>query len=162
MINQFLNFLEKSECDYMVNLIEGLDPINTLDTNRKVDVFSFKDVNTIKFLKEKFLKINIINNPSFSINRYLEGYFFDLHIDMGGIYDPYCERLKTLIINLSDENDYIGGDLIIKDDVMSKEKGTAYLFPSNTQHELKEIISGTRYSLVCWLKKEHLKNNSII
>lgn len=162
MINELPNFLDKSECDYMVNLIKDSNPVDTTENNRKVDVFPFKNISEVPFLEKKMLKINIINNPSFYINRYSEDYFFDTHVDMGGKNDPKYERLKTLIINLSDENEYSGGELIIKDKLMSKKIGDAHFFDSNIRHELKKITNGIRYSLVLWLKKQHLKYASIL
>lgn len=162
MITELSNFLNDFECNYLINLVKDFNPVDTNESNRKVDVFPFKNVSEVPFLEERTLKINIINNPPFFINRYGEGYFFNLHSDVGGKNDPNYERLKTLIINLSDENDYDGGDLVIKDRLMSKKIGDAHFFNSNIEHELKKITRGIRYSLVLWLKKEHLKKMSII
>jgi predicted 2-oxoglutarate/Fe(II)-dependent dioxygenase YbiX len=66
-------------------------------------------------------------------------------------YDRYC----SLVIQLND--DYKEGDLQIKDEkneILTIEKGTGnlILFLSNIEHRVQMIKSGTRYTLVNWVK----------
>jgi len=74
------------------------------------------------------------------------------HIDMG---PNYWHRKISIIIQLSDPNDYTGGDLQV--DIgganritTTKERGSVVLFPSFLSHNVEPIQSGDRYSLVCW------------
>jgi predicted 2-oxoglutarate/Fe(II)-dependent dioxygenase YbiX len=38
---------------------------------------------------------------------------------------------------------------------MDKEKGSVFLFDSQTPHEVKELTDGERYSLIIWFKPEN-------
>ncbi len=158
-MKEFSNFFTKDECIYLINFIKNFNKINNVETNRQLDVYTFDDVSVIPFLNQKLKSIGIVNNPSFNINKYVVGSFFKKHMDVGGKNDSNFERVKTLIVNLSDKNDYVGGDLIIDNNIVSKEVGSAFLFSSNTLHELKELTYGIRYSLVMWLKNNNLKKS---
>jgi PKHD-type hydroxylase len=67
----------------------------------------------------------------------------------------YPNRYKTLIIQLSNETDYEGGELCIfhNDEIItsSKEVGNVIMFDSSIDHLANKITTGTRYSLVFWL-----------
>ena len=54
----------------------------------------------------------------------------------------------TWITPLND--DYEGGDLIIGDEVVEQVVGVPIEFELLTPHEITEITTGTRYSLVSW------------
>ncbi len=158
-MKEFSNFFTKDECIYLIDFIKNTNSINNVETNRQLDVYAFDTISNIDFLNQKLNSIGIINNPPFNINKYMVGSFFQKHMDIGGKNDPHSERVKTLIVNLSDKNDYVGGDLIIDNNIVSREIGNAFLFPSNTLHELKELTYGVRYSLVMWLKNNNLKKS---
>jgi PKHD-type hydroxylase len=86
--------------------------------------------------------------------QYNQNQFFKPHLDTYIDPDIDMQRKLTFIIQLSDPNDYTGGDLLIhttgQPDTMSKQKGSMIIFPSYTLHEVKPILSGTRYSLIGW------------
>jgi predicted 2-oxoglutarate/Fe(II)-dependent dioxygenase YbiX len=67
----------------------------------------------------------------------------------------YPNRYKTMIIQLSDESEYEGGELCIfeKDKVLivSKDIGNVIMFDSSIEHCANKIKEGTRYSMVFWL-----------
>ena len=67
----------------------------------------------------------------------------------------YPNRYKTLIIQLSNETDYEGGELCIfhNDEIItsSKEVGNVIMFDSSIDHLANKIKTGIRYSLVFWL-----------
>ena len=71
-------------------------------------------------------------------------------------------RKISMTLNLSDPNDYEGGELVIdfgphsqnerfKTVEESKNQGSVIFFPSFTRHQIKPITRGTRYSLVMWV-----------
>lgn len=160
-MKEITNFLDKEECEYLIEFIENFKHINNVELNRNVEVYSFDTTDLIPNLNKKLNEIDIINNPPFNINKYTIGSFFERHRDSGGKNDSTSERVKTLIINLSNEGDYEGGDLIINDNIVTKKLGNAFLFSSAILHELKNITSGVRYSLVIWLKDNNLKKSII-
>ena len=67
------------------------------------------------------------------------------------------KRYKTLIIQLSHESDYQGGELIVGEQSISKTQGTVIMFDANTYHQLNEVISGKRHVFVVWLLIEHFR-----
>ena len=100
------------------------------------------------FLFNKLKPLNLINldNSFIGFVRYHEGGFFTKHVD-----GP--ERAYTIIIQLSEENEYTGGDLVVLNQVVGKEKGNTVVFGTQVSHELKKVTSGTRNALVIWLDK---------
>lgn len=72
---------------------------------------------------------------------------------------PHNRKL-SVSIQLSDPNEYEGGDLLIHNgDVFSatKQKGMAIFFPSYTLHEVTPVTKGERYSLVVWVHGPNLR-----
>lgn len=151
----FYNFLTNDECDYLINLIKGRVPLFNVEHNRNLDVYPISE--TISFLSDKLNDIGVIGNLQFNINKYGEGCYFETHTDRGGKNDPMGKRYQTLIINLSDESDYKGGYLYVGKNTIDKGKGGCVMFSSDVKHSLSPIISGVRYSVVIWLKKENIK-----
>ena len=75
-------------------------------------------------------------------------------------------RKISMTIQLSDSEDYVGGDVIITTDIndkgskgfpISRNIGDAIAFPSYFDHQVNKIESGTRYSLVVWQYGPHWK-----
>ena len=77
---------------------------------------------------------------------------YDWHLDVG---DENPWRKISMSIQLSDPNDYEGGDLQFhksKDvDTAPKEKGTIIFFPSFLCHRVTPVTKGVRHSLVTWI-----------
>lgn len=78
---------------------------------------------------------------------------YDWHMDKG-VSDSSPRKL-SLVLQLSDENEYEGGDLelmtgneVIK---VKKQKGLVYVFPSWILHRVTPVTAGTRKSLVMWV-----------
>lgn len=109
------------------------------------------------FLLEKLKPIGFINLKGTFLNylRYYKGGFFAKHID-----GP--ERHKTCIIQLSSQDNYSGGDLIVNNEVISKKIGNTVIFSSNTYHELTKVKKGIRECLVIWTKKGNLKERKVL
>jgi PKHD-type hydroxylase len=72
--------------------------------------------------------------------------------------DPFYHRKMSCVIQLSDPNDYVGGDLELidtstfpeKDDM--RQQGTAIFFPSFFKHRATPVLEGTRYSIAAWFE----------
>ena len=90
--------------------------------------------------------------------KYNKGHFFKRHQDRISDNPIKSKRIQTLIIQLSDGNDYTGGDLVVECDIADRIKGNLILFDSNKWHELTELISGTRYCLVTWITPKDYKS----
>ena len=59
-------------------------------------------------------------------------------------------------MQLSDENDYEGGDLVFHTgyakEKANRGKGSVIVFDSRVYHEVTPVTKGTRKSLVCWAR----------
>jgi len=159
--------LSKVECEYILSfwdesesiastkyLEEKIDEFNTIRFRTKVKGRYLDTANSLlrEFLSDKLSTIGIINLPEYvKIARYSEGDYFEPHHDFnfygkGAMY-------KTLVIQLSDENDYDGGTLYVNDVPQTRTQGDYSLFLSKEIHEVKLITKGTRYSLTYFLSE---------
>lgn len=88
---------------------------------------------------------------------YTEGSFYKPHIDISPYPgNPTHRRKLTVIIQLSDESDYEGGELHIynsalKPITMSKKRGSIIVFSSNIIHRVTPVKSGIRHVLASWI-----------
>lgn len=66
-----------------------------------------------------------------------------------------CSRKLSLVVQLSDPEDYDGGQLQIltgKDPInIPKKRGLIVLFPSWTVHQVTPVVKGNRQTLVTWI-----------
>ena len=86
-----------------------------------------------------------------------EGHY-SWHADIG---PGVSHRKLSVIVQLSDEEDYEGGDVDIKvgsrDITLPKEKGGVIVFPSFLLHRVLPITKGNRKSLVAWVAGPNFK-----
>ena len=77
---------------------------------------------------------------------------YSWHADIG---PGVSHRKLSIIIQLSDEEDYEGGDVEIKigtrDLTLPKKKGGVIVFPSFLLHRVLPLTEGNRKSLVAWI-----------
>lgn len=83
-----------------------------------------------------------------------EGGGYDWHLDVGP--HPLSHRKISITVQLSDPNDYEGGDLEIwtggKEPLKApKGKGAVVMFPSYLLHRITPVTKGVRKSLVLWV-----------
>lgn len=86
----------------------------------------------------------------------------------GGNYNWHVDRSigimtrkLSIIVQLSDENDYEGGDFqLFRNEEplsLSRKRGTLIAFPSYVVHRVSEVTKGTRHSLVGWINGKPFK-----
>jgi Rps23 Pro-64 3,4-dihydroxylase Tpa1-like proline 4-hydroxylase len=122
------NFLTKDECEYIINYTQSSHSITNIIFSRNFEFYHINDYTNFSFLNEKFKNINIINDPVFNINKYNKGCFFAPHVDAGGKNDINKERIKTIIINISNPNTYEGGELFINNNLIEQSQGSLFMF----------------------------------
>ena len=167
MIPEFeehISVLSKEDCEWIKSLCTDFKPsevvynddkgtrtINKKFRSSKTCFVNLSKEDEMKLLsKLEFLGINSLPSIKNEIQllEYNEGDFFDKHKD--GV-----KRYKTLLIQLSGESDYLGGELYVEDLLASKKQGSVVLFNSDTSHQLNVVTWGRRYVLVVWLLKEN-------
>lgn len=112
------------------------------------------------FLNNNYFKFDLYGfNESLQFTKYIApSGFYGAHIDKA--YGKPIRKL-SIVIQLSDGDDYEGGDLNIKtqdkEKLMGKSIGKMIAFPSYVLHEVKPVTKGTRYSLVAWISGKPFK-----
>lgn len=101
-------------------------------------------------------KYNVTNLGSTEFFTYEEGMFYTPHTDVSDHIDNYTHGRKlTVIIQLSNSDDYDGGNLILyrklKPQLFPREKGTVIVFNSSMTHAISKVTRGTRHSLCGWM-----------
>ena len=108
----------------------------------------------------EWFKFNVLDLPPLQFTEYDSSYQgeYKSHQDVFWINPTQNHRKLSMIIQLTDDTTYTGGDLELenvgempnKADV--RTQGTALLFPSFIYHKLTPVITGKRYSLVGWFE----------
>ena len=92
-------------------------------------------------------------HTDFRVNKYDKGGFMSLHCD--NIHHSHGQKYgypqASVLLFLND--DYEGGEFVVSELQLNIKKGDAIIFPSNFMfpHEVKEVKSGTRWSIISWL-----------
>jgi PKHD-type hydroxylase len=104
-------------------------------------------------INEQFYNYNIEYIENLQFTEYKSpGHFYGKHVDLQ--YKSSKTRKISFSIQLSDDNEYEGGDLILntgKEIKAKRNKGYINIFPSYVLHEVTPVTKGMRYSLVGWI-----------
>ena len=86
----------------------------------------------------------------YELKQYGTGDFFGNHTDSYNILSKDIDRKITMSVQLSDDEEYVGGDLIVLSQSYSRKKGSIIAFPSLLTHQVNPILKGERWSLISW------------
>ena len=115
-----------------------------------------RTVDAINILNEKFYNFDLdkIEILQFTEYSHESADHYKKHIDT--LIRSFGYRKLSFSIQLSDSNDYVGGDLNLytQDDPLTatRDQGSLVAFPSYRLHEVTPVTSGTRYTLVGWVQ----------
>jgi len=84
---------------------------------------------------------------------------YQKHMDLGR---PFPNRKLSFSIQLSDDNEYTGGDLRFhyiktQPEIAPRTRGKIIFFPTWTVHDVTPVTQGIRYSLVGWVNGTNFK-----
>ena len=106
----------------------------------------------------KFNLHSIIDSIQYTVY-YEGGGHYGWHVDIGP--NSINHRKISITIQLSDPDDYEGGDLEIwtggEFKTIERKQGCAILFPSFLMHRVTPVTKGIRKSLVLWLGGDSYK-----
>jgi predicted 2-oxoglutarate/Fe(II)-dependent dioxygenase YbiX len=155
------NVIDIPTCEELINfgLQEGKNyTFNTVNSNVKfktcllpVDhsISTTINSNWEKAIEHFGASIEFIEQ--YEIKCYNKGCFFGNHFDnMKNPIDRMIDRKLTCSIQLSNEQDYQGGDLLVLNTKMPRTRGTMIVFPSMFMHNVSPVVSGTRCALITW------------
>lgn len=110
------------------------------------------------------LQLKFVENLQFSEYTEEKRGFYSKHSDCGfkkSLNNYVDVRKLSFTIQLTDENEYEGGELIFhmdkKEKKAPKSKGTIIFFESDILHEVTPVTKGVRHSLVSWVKGPNLR-----
>jgi len=84
-----------------------------------------------------------------------EEQYYAWHHDIDWAQDSGYDRKLSIIIQLSDPEEYDGGDVefnLFTPPEAFKKRGSVLVFPSYLTHQVTPVTRGTRYSLVSWIE----------
>ena len=125
-----------------------------LKTRNKIDENLYKIISN---LLEKYLKkydslgyVQIKEDTGYMLLRYKTGDYVKKHVDTSS------DQHRTLSCSLILNDDYEGGEIIFFDGEIKPnlEKGDLLIFPSSFTypHQVLPVTSGTRYSIITWIR----------
>ena len=159
--------------DGTINTLDG-EKTTVENSYRNVDV-CFSDKTWINAMVHGY--IHYANSHNFEyelslhdlepgqISRYKEGQFYKKHMDFGpNRNNATFTRKLSLTLQLSDSDEYEGGDLVLNSEgldvngedtfTFTRAKGSIIVFDSKVIHQVTPVTSGIRYSLVKWAHGE--------
>lgn len=173
------NGFSESQITEIIRIGESL-PMDTatINGNEKDDVGKIRR-SSVSWISQTQDSTFLYDNLAY-IARSLNGQFFNFDLygfvedmqytkyegspDEGGHYDWHMDKCSilpsprklSLVLQLSDPDEYEGGDLEFlvggTEPVQArKEKGIVYAFPSWVMHRVTPVTRGTRRSLVVWV-----------
>lgn len=161
--NEFSN----DELELIINYCDQELYCHGLDKDYGGKKITFTNLGEILFIKERIIDIiqtinkeyfrfNISNAMFISYIKFEKDNYLPWHMDNVLWVDKnddtsniiFSPRKLTLILQLSDINEYTGGDLVLVSDsgefIARKKKGLFNVFPGYMVHKVTPILSGTR------------------
>lgn len=127
-------------------------------------LFIFKKLSdAVNQINDRFFKYDIHTLEDLQFTEYDSSYKgkYSAHSDDG--YDANLFRKLSVSVQLSDEHDYEGGELVFyrhslhSPSIAPKSKGSVIIFPSYVVHEVTPVTRGLRKSLVSWISGPRFK-----
>lgn len=151
------------ECNYLLSLVKEWKVskvqndkdgkfLDNYHRNSEQFRISNKEIEDLIIPKIKKLNINSLSTEC-DIIKYKVGSFFGKHKDNN--FESIKHRKQSVVIQLSQESDYEGGDLIIGNKVANKTIGNTIVFDSGLIHEVTKLTKGTRYSFIGWVTENN-------
>jgi predicted 2-oxoglutarate/Fe(II)-dependent dioxygenase YbiX len=151
-------FISDAECDQILSHIDSMQTNTNNITmwdgrayNNNQTMALTKELEKLirKTIEQEYkVKVDISQYPS--IIKWSKGQSMGYHVDDLGISEYHI----TGIIYLNDN--YTGGEIsfLTQDTIIKPNKGDLIMFPGNLHyaHQVKEILSGDRYTIPVWYK----------
>jgi PKHD-type hydroxylase len=170
---RFLEVFSAEECQTLIDQKFSLRPgeieLGQISNTRRSQIYWIPKIQKWDGLHQKIMNLVAQCNQEFfnfsitSLTEHLQfteydasyqGYY-DWHFDVGS--GPInCARKLSVVVQLSDPEDYEGGELQFslesdKTTTAEKSRGTVIIFPSYLRHRVTPVTKGTRRSLVTWI-----------
>jgi PKHD-type hydroxylase len=152
------------EASFIKNTSEGQEQLKA-DNIRDSDIVWLYAADNMSWAFSRLTDIiTSINSQYFNFDLFgfVEGFQFTRYDAPAGNYGKHIDKVfqgpirkLSITIQLSDPDDYEGGDLLLHygfDPITApREQAKLVAFPSYMLHEVTPVTKGTRYSLVAWI-----------
>ena len=167
MKNLFTKLLSDNECIEIVDFLEKREDWSLkihLDENEEIYAHYYMRVFTeLEFVKNKF-KNFIESEFSFKVHevniyalKYYPNFKFGRHFDRA--YNKESNKDFVYNINVVLNDDFEGGEFWLDDKLLEgNTRGMVYYYDSTQWHEVKPIVSGTRYSMLYYVRERDFVN----
>lgn len=144
----------EDECELILNgITKSIGNTNSTLPNRNYKEWLITDPIILNLILSKIKIFGVNNIKEGRILRYEVGGVFSTHVDT---YHKHPHRYRTVIIQLSGGNTYEGGELMIGNELISKEIGNTVIFSGLIPHGMSVVKNGIRHSFVIWLERNDL------
>jgi len=170
MVATAKNFLSREECKKIIDYSESHANFDEGVVNTSGDNSSLRN-SKVTFLPAVEENMWFFNRLESAIKQLNQAYKYDLvglyegvqiaSYSNGGNYGNHIDigpgntstRKLSLSIQLSDSDDYEGGELEFMNVEQNSERaiGTLIAFPAFLQHCVTPVVKGKRYSMVAWV-----------
>lgn len=152
--------------------IYGADDKENIDHSvRKSKLVWLNDKDDLGWMYKKLADVAIaVNNKYFKFDLFgfCEDIQFTEYNSSGDHYKQHMDKILygptrklSLIVQLTDPQEYQGGDLQIFEGgepvVMKKQQGMVTFFPSYMLHQVTPVTDGKRHTLVAWLAGKNFR-----
>lgn len=105
----------------------------------------------VKAINTHYYHFELTDITNLQILEYENTGFYNVHVDIGT--GETSVRKLSVVVFLSDPQDYQGGELILKPNYppLSPAQGSAVFFPSYIPHEIRPVTEGVRRTMVTWI-----------
>lgn len=163
---------DSSECESIINFVNSKEMVVDVGSIFTRKILTLTKENSPKWIWDKLksftddldLNIETLNDRIFIV-KFNTGDFIEKHTDVWDS-DLSRNRIYTLVSQLSNDSDYIGGDTFVysgTDKVkLNKEIGSCIVFNSSMVHEVTKLKSGIRYSFVMCFDRNNIKKSGML
>jgi predicted 2-oxoglutarate/Fe(II)-dependent dioxygenase YbiX len=161
------NVFTTQECQYIIAEAKNLEDAskgfsdlsisnpNFLYQNFKTDflseIITKKLANFVDTFNRKYFNFIIDEISDFRVIALRQNEKIEEHVDLTGSVENSSRKI-TIIVNLSHENIFRGGNIQLKNlfDKVPNKTGGIVIFPSYIPYKIEEVVQGTKFMLILW------------
>lgn len=158
--NEIINSLDNIKWERYTHELKNEVTLETFKSDYYLTDFNHSDLVNTKFknlINSKFsFKVNDVN---IFLLKYLPNQSFGRHTDRNENSEHHKDYIYNVNVVLNDN--FEGGEFYLNDKKFEgNTPGIAYTYNSYEFHEVKPIISGIRYSMLCYIRERDFVNKT--
>lgn len=158
----------REECSDIIEKAEKLNNWRNLENNiyhYQISEHTLDEYHAtrIKDYCKKFLNIEL-DRLDASVMKYNTGDYILRHVDRFFDIESKSKYHTRMLynVNMILNSDYTGGEFWLNGEPFIQDVGTVYHYKSDVFHEVKPITSGTRYSILYYVKESYIKRDTTL